>query len=47
MWDHGILPNADENLNSPGGILVSSAVLVILLARSAMMKAYEANQTAY
>ncbi len=30
-----------------GGILVSSAVLVILLARSAMMKAYEANQTAY
>ena len=30
-----------------GGILVSSAILVILLARSAMMKAYEANQSAY
>ena len=30
-----------------GGILVSSAILVILLARSAMMMAYEANQSAY
>ena len=30
-----------------GGILLSSAVLVILLARSAMMKAYEANQPSY
>mgnify|MGYP001357231515 CR=1 FL=1 len=30
-----------------GGILLSSAVLVILLARSAMMKAYEANQASY
>ncbi|MBF92881.1 MAG: hypothetical protein CMB78_03820 [Euryarchaeota archaeon] len=30
-----------------GGILLASAVLVILLARSAMMKAYEANQTSY
>lgn len=30
-----------------GGILLSSAVLVIILARMAMMKAYEANQTAY
>ena len=30
-----------------GGILLASAVLVVLLARSAMIKAYEANQTAY
>ena len=30
-----------------GGILLASAVLVILLARSAMMKAYEANQASY
>jgi hypothetical protein len=30
-----------------GGILFSSAVLVILLARIAMVKAYEANQTSY
>ena len=30
-----------------GGILLASAVLVILLARSAMMKAYEANQPSY
>jgi hypothetical protein len=30
-----------------GGILLTSAVLVILLARAAMVKAYEANQTAY
>ncbi|MAK25354.1 MAG: hypothetical protein CL414_09075 [Acidimicrobiaceae bacterium] len=30
-----------------GGILLSSAILVILLARSAMMKAYEANQPSY
>ena len=30
-----------------GGILLSSAVLVILMARAAMVKAYEANQTAY
>ena len=30
-----------------GGILLSSAVLVVLLARSAMVKAYEANQAAY
>ena len=30
-----------------GGILLASAVLVILLARSAMIKAYESNQTAY
>jgi len=30
-----------------GGILLFSAVLVILLARTAMMKAYEANQAAY
>ena len=30
-----------------GGILLASAVLVILLVRSAMMKAYEANQTAF
>ncbi len=30
-----------------GGILLASAVLVILLARSAMMKAYEANQDSY
>ena len=30
-----------------GGILLASAVLVILMARAAMVKAYEANQTAY
>tara|TARA_B100000686_G_C16528831_1_gene831230 strand:+ start:260 stop:778 length:519 start_codon:yes stop_codon:yes gene_type:complete len=30
-----------------GVVLLSSAVLVILMARSAMMKAYEANQTVY
>lgn len=30
-----------------GTILLSSALLVILLARTAMMKAYEANQAAY
>tara|TARA_B100000029_G_scaffold357879_1_gene350672 strand:+ start:327 stop:764 length:438 start_codon:yes stop_codon:yes gene_type:complete len=30
-----------------GGILLASAVFVILLARSAMMKAVEANQAAY
>ena len=30
-----------------GGILLASAILVIVLARSAMMKAYEANQPSY
>ncbi|MGB1797491.1 MAG: hypothetical protein ACPHJ5_06225 [Candidatus Thalassarchaeaceae archaeon] len=30
-----------------GVVLLSSAVLVIVMARTAMMKAYEANQTAY
>jgi len=30
-----------------GGILFTSAILVILLARIAMVKAQEANQTAY
>ena len=30
-----------------GVVLLSSAVLVIIMARTAMMKAYEANQTVY
>ena len=30
-----------------GGILLTSAILVILLSRAAMVKAHEANQTAY
>jgi len=30
-----------------GVVLLSSAALVIIMARTAMMKAYEANQTAY
>tara|TARA_B100000029_G_scaffold479955_1_gene527503 strand:- start:65 stop:502 length:438 start_codon:yes stop_codon:yes gene_type:complete len=30
-----------------GGILLASALLVVLLARSAMIKAYEANQIGY
>ena len=30
-----------------GVVLLSSAVLVIVMARTAMMKAYDANQTAY
>ncbi len=30
-----------------GGILLSSALLVIILARMAMMRAYEVNQTVY